>query len=406
MDNYQIDFHRIFPEDSYDFRFITANNEEIRCHKQIAAFISPKISRELATDPLMDTFMMKTSFNVLKGFVNYGYCHEIRIEKDDLVRYLSVAKKLENEYIGYEIIKRMSNKSHADTLIMMMENNILYGIEDEINYVAKEFSKARMNVLANLSVEILSKILSSPYLDRKKEDDFFDDILKIIKMKKDDEDEEEVYKLLSYVDFINLSHNKFQNYQKRLKTANYLEIAKNYIINEPIVQKLDILIEENTNFNGILQYLKNNEIDFQIESTQSDYNDIKKGVKNKIENILDKDPSIYWKSEICEENPWFMIDFGDHEVSINRYFIETYDKDMDSGHMRSWKIIGSKDGKEWDDIDFQNTDVLNNFGAKTVFLTTFNANYYKFIKFIMHGENFMGLNQLNISRFDIFGHIL
>lgn len=110
-----------------------------------------------------------------------------------------------------------------------------------------------------------------------------------------------------------------------------------------------------------------------------------------------------------EKVAWIEFDFCHLKVNLSSYTIRSYGYGSGGCHPKSWRIVGSNDGKQWDILDHQvNNPNLNGSNRQIRFECENNNNYYRFIRFYQedawHSETYK--YYFNIACFEFFGSII
>ena len=97
-------------------------------------------------------------------------------------------------------------------------------------------------------------------------------------------------------------------------------------------------------------------------------------------------------------NEYIQYDFYEKRVKLTNYTIYN----TNSYKLLNWKVIGSKDGKKWEDIDEQH---LNSPGQQISTYSVETDKSYKYIRFIQTGQNSYGTDHFFYSGFELFGEL-
>lgn len=93
-------------------------------------------------------------------------------------------------------------------------------------------------------------------------------------------------------------------------------------------------------------------------------------------------------SGLKESEGWIEIDFGKRKINLTSYTLRT-SNDNTNGcyHLRTWRILGSNDEKEWTLLDKKtNNSCLNGRFKQHRFECSTNKDYYQFIRYIQDGS--------------------
>ncbi|KAK8870281.1 hypothetical protein M9Y10_008159 [Tritrichomonas musculus] len=100
------------------------------------------------------------------------------------------------------------------------------------------------------------------------------------------------------------------------------------------------------------------------------------------------------------------FDFKSRKIDISRYSVRTGPKPKNIDHLKSWKLEGSNDGKNFVLLDKQeNSSQLN--GKQNVFVSEpiKCQEPYRYIQLTMIGKNWSGHRQLFLQKIEFFGKI-
>jgi hypothetical protein len=106
------------------------------------------------------------------------------------------------------------------------------------------------------------------------------------------------------------------------------------------------------------------------------------------------------------ESHWIAYDFGSFRVTPTHYAIRSYAKEVGGGHLRSWVIEGSNDGKTWEPMDRRedNTDLCGQCKAATFEVAQ--RQMVAHLRISTVGMNHAGNDGLMLSAWEIFGSLV
>lgn len=110
--------------------------------------------------------------------------------------------------------------------------------------------------------------------------------------------------------------------------------------------------------------------------------------------------------EAQEANAWFEFDFCDRKVNITSYTIRSSNRSY--VFLKTWKIVGSNDRKNWDTIYYK-TDDSSLTGKRVQHRFDCNSNnqqYYRYIRFIQESSWNTYTYNISLTCFELFGSIL
>jgi hypothetical protein len=105
-------------------------------------------------------------------------------------------------------------------------------------------------------------------------------------------------------------------------------------------------------------------------------------------------------------NNWVCYDFKERRIVPTHYTIRTYGNSPGTGHLKSWLVETSADGKSWRQVDRQeDNEQLNGFLFTGTFAVA-GGGECRFIRLVNIGRTHHGNDRLNISAWEIFGSLV
>lgn len=379
------------------FTFTVTPRKEYVCSTSQACYISPKVHKLLLADPTVSSLCLITPdplgyFALIQSLWN-GSPIEITNQNADFLR--TVSAELENDEIRKFVIDfelRAEPLSMKNALkIFELKREIQGDLDDELEFIASNFSKFSEDKIASLSVASLEMILSHPSLAVKTENDLFS-LLKDL-----------VSRNASYG--VLLRRVKFQYLDKK-HLELFLDLAYPEYIDGLMWKKIKKYIcsaadevrppRRPSRFTGSVgEYHKYNEknpfegIFWSLRKTCADKNPHKEGLvtvtssgdhdrERPCYRVLDRNWG-HWPSK-NEPNSWIQFDFMNKSVCLECYAMKS-DACVDMKyHLHSWILLGSNDTKSWQILDAQmNTDTL--LGAYKVGVYHRNAKHDEFFRY-------------------------
>ena len=127
--------------------------------------------------------------------------------------------------------------------------------------------------------------------------------------------------------------------------------------------------------------------------------------KGELENIL-KPSGFYALFHSNETNHWIEFDFDCKVVKLLSYEIQSINDSYYSRYYPiSWKMVGSNDRNEWDELDVRtNCRELQEGNRDAYFVCNLQSTkYYRYIRFLQtEGAN---NSCLGVSRFELYGNV-
>jgi serine/threonine protein kinase len=113
-----------------------------------------------------------------------------------------------------------------------------------------------------------------------------------------------------------------------------------------------------------------------------------------------------WTSQ-NEPDSWILFDFGNRQVSVTSYLIQTYPCVKDYSHLRSWTLEGcAEHSSKWTQLDSrQNNHDLNGRSRSAVFTCQANP-YCNIVRLRQTGKNHHNDYFLVVSSVEFFGELL
>ena len=168
--------------------------------------------------------------------------------------------------------------------------------------------------------------------------------------------------------------------------------------------QLTIEIPEDKSVKGILDYILSHqkagisEIRLEVSSTHYKYF----LPKNLLE--LSNQHSCWYSGD--EPNQWVIYDFSPRKININAYTLRTSGGNKGQGHLKSWRVTASNDGRKWTHIDErQNVIELNSNYAAMSFKCK-SPGFFRLIKITQIDVNHHNDYYFILSCCEFFGQIV
>lgn len=128
-------------------------------------------------------------------------------------------------------------------------------------------------------------------------------------------------------------------------------------------------------------------------------------IKKHLPNVIDRSWNFYLQTH-SKKGQYIMFDFKGHKVQLSGYTLKTGPQPKDNGHMQSWVIEGSNDGKEFVTInkikkvqDLNGPSNMAHYECKA-------TEAYRYICITMSGKNFLDKRSLLLSYIELFGSVI
>ncbi|OHS93277.1 hypothetical protein TRFO_11888 [Tritrichomonas foetus] len=389
------------------------------CDRFAADFISPNVSLLHKMDPTMDSFEIniEDKDGTFQEIIKLMRGDVISIDSMKIGIMLKFARILGNQELE-QMIEEM-DELQTDLVncvdILIEKNSIKENVEKEISFIAQHFFEIDKSKLRKLDSLLLYQIINCSEIQLSNEDELFDFVYSCFLNDRS---------FLSFFEFVKFEYLTAEKVTQFVKEINFTELnigiwnslckrlcdnSVQFVPSETdgnsrfINNKINLQINKNDPFEGIIQYLNN----------QCGGNSHEKGVIevtasstacNSCVGVIDKNWGSNWLSN-DDSDSWWMVDFKSNEVAINGYSIKTYDYGAGRQHLRTWRLEGSNDGKEWFSIDEQrDNDQLNgsNFFATWECET---SQPFRFVRIRQTGENHCGMHYFSLSGVEFFGSL-
>lgn len=453
----------VFPIANQDeeFEFIFGD-QKICLNPIFAEFISPKISRMLKSDPIMNkidfTDQIKdicVTEEVLSLFKLLAQGYSVDITESQIIQAEIISILLDNleiftqvndiydENVNYTNIDQYISNIKFYKQIPSSFNFMKYS--KIIKYISSNFYRIEENKLLTIPAKILFSIIFDENLVIESEDSLFDFINKLFSEEKVNDDEEiNIISFYEEIDFTKLSQSKFEefvscfigsemtrNLWEKLSKCFYFNYTSNKEKkNEGRYSFKGKKIEDDDNstnqFSGIIkkfEYDGNSSnqfsgiINFLTEKCGGNVSD--KGIvkvtslsetTSLAKNVVDLQNNRNYFQSRNQQNTWLQYDFIENRIIPTHYSIRTrHDYDMD--HPRNWVIEGSNTGgnneNEWVILDSRQNDTeLNGKNVSYTFdiePTQGNEKGFRYLRIRQTGVESSNGNWLTFSALEYFG---
>lgn len=408
-----------------DFIFVV-NGKEYYTTKTIADLLSRKISNLHINDPTIDHIKINTKE---KGdftyFLNLIYFNKVKIPDSQIPFISEIIQTLENDYIiihskdeGIEI-----TKDNVIRLILKHEqfrNYYSNCLQKEINFASRhlyEILNDQKDELRKLSFTTLEQIINNSNIRIESEDQLITFLNHLCHNTR----KKEFYELYQYIEFCNVSELKIDEFLSTfdlncINTSIWRSLSQR--LRNKIVKNEEFTFENNRYSDKIFPVKNGNEFDGIFSYLMKISNGNIKDVVNLYCSTFEKgyNPEFAFdfndhKKRFASQNlpnSYITIDFKDHPVILTDYKLQTYDYRQNDSHLRSWKIQGSNDNINWEDIDIanKNCDKLNGYLRCRLFsIPKENVKKFKYIKLLQYEPNWGGNNWLTLSSIEFYGSL-
>lgn len=391
-------------EQPEDFCFLVGGHP-YKCNKVLAVMLSPIVAQMLSCDIMADTlkldiddsdFKFKQIWELMKG-------QTLLVTPENRDYLFRVGSLLGNSEI-IDITKATPSASLITTVIetALEKISIHQSAAAEIDYIAEHLYECTFAILDEFSVSDLCSIFFSPRVRVEDESTFFSLVLDIVKDR-----DEDARVLLHSVHFENLSVADMMRYTEEMRLSD-LTGAVFHSLCKRITERPMRRISDEQEF----KYHKGHAFEGLFWNLQKQWNkSLFASNILKIEASDGSDPSriITGEGADCwysrnEENSWVMIDFLDHAFKMSQYSLRTFVGAPNSGHLKTWAIEGSNNGKDWTVIDKRKDNENLNGRNKYRTLRCHGAKqFFRYIRLRQTGKNHCGNDFLFLSSIEFFG---
>lgn len=411
-----------------DFTFIV-NGEKFQTSKFVADIISSKISKMHVTDPTFNVFTINIkeqgNFSDVLNLINFS---EIEIPKSDSLFIYKILQILETKSINVSLLDENEEITINNVFDLILKHEQLdsyysKSLEKEIDFISEyffEIEENQIDMLEKFSLTTLSRIFENVKLHLRNENQLLNIVNHLYK-------KNPKYSILyGYVLFSNVDLNEIENFldifdvndittetwnsittllkQKVNKSRKIFSKNKNRYSSMG-QEKIPILFEENKEFKGIINFLRNkynNNITNKINITSSSSLNEIFGPTNV---ILHDDKSRYFLSE-NKPDTFICFDFKKKKVIPKNYTIRSAPYDG-GAHPKSWVIEGSNDNENWSVIDIQNncTELNGLSYVHTFDIKNDEDNEYRYIRMRQTDKSFAINDYLRFESFELYGFL-
>lgn len=410
-----------------NFTFIV-NGQKYQTNRIIADILSPKICKLHYNDPLLAEYFITTyqhgNFSYILNLINFGINEIPDIEIPFISEVLEILGnkeiEIQNEKVGIPF-----TTDNIFDLIQKHENNeIFYSnyLQEEIDFISTHFYEMneQKDKLMNLKTSTIEQIIQNPKLQLKSEN-------QLISFINDLYSKNSTFAFLyEYVHF---------TYVSSIKIAEFLTIfdindityetwkAISNRLEQDVVKKdnsskfttryhekgIQINYEENREFHGIIDYLRNNskeDIYNIIDITSSSIRNSNEALSPRNAILFDDKTKDFISDDL--EDSWICFDFKDHSVIPKSYTIRSYNRSPSLHHPKSWVIEGSNDKENWVIIDEQReSGVLNRRDQiHTFVIKNQNSKDFRYLRMRQTTLNWVGNHQLCMGSIEFYGTLI
>jgi hypothetical protein len=398
-----------------DFRFVSGSNVLV-CDRFQAAFISPRVARLIATDPLIEDFSIESADSRSFDCIRQLICGEAIVVDESNIEILNfVIEALGNEELSsllFEIVDK-SEGLNVSNCISRLNRKTRMGIDvsRECSFLGCHFSEMKVDAIKSIEIDIMHDILRLDSLQIETEDWLLNFVIElgpsyselIGDVRFEYLSPSSINCFFEHIQIHELNQGIWQQLWNRCRHRiaydsgqNLLKGLRGGVVRSP---------ESDSPFSGLISHLSSlcggnvHEKGVIAITSSSNY-------RNNIWQIADYVWTDYWYGN-NETNSWIQFDFQDRIVSLTGYALKS--DGFGSHHLLQWTVTGSKDGNTWNILDRQNTQDLNgNFITKIYRCAndSSNSDSYRYIRLTQTAVNSSGNHHLMLSNIEFFGRMV
>lgn len=395
-----------------NFKLIV-DSKEYLCNKFFVDFISPKIAEIHLIDPLLDAFKIEIPDpnTYFPDFLDLFNGKPVKFQNEQREFFKKVAVALGNTELLTKLLDIPKENINSQNALSVLEEKLPYGLDitNEINIIASSFYNINTDLLENLSIDILLRILNSPQLTIRSESELFEFIKHIIELNEEgqvllsalnftqleDKDMEEFSKIVQFDSSKTLLWNSFRSRllleckQTQQKTRYNKKIAK-------------CLYQEDKMFDGIFNYIRKlnkgvNPIDCGAVAAKVLITEC----TIKIRELLERETHPRWYLTE-KDNNFLQFDFINGKVSMNGYSWGSGSESSYWEYPVSYTWEGSDDNENWIAIDIKDNNEDMGGNEKTHHWECKKSPFFRYIRFRL--RNVQRRGGLYSTQLELFGY--
>ncbi|EAX90171.1 hypothetical protein TVAG_375620 [Trichomonas vaginalis G3] len=405
----------------YDkFTFIV-DGEYYTCEHALANFISPKV----AAMTILDTTVSSLQLNIqdpdkqFMQIMDLMYGQQIQVDDSNYLFLLSAAMELQNKELLTLATSFDSTPLNPDNAARRLKEKLFLKISasKEADYMAERFPMYDFGYLKQLDTEVLEAILDSPNLQITSETQLLNFVFEATEFNKkhiklincvfcEYLPSIDMPKYIKLAEEAGLSGRIWESIKNRLLkevSVPNVEDAKRFIKFDKQKPSKSIPYTKNA-FGGIVKALAtetgdhpHSRGDIEISASSTDF--------GTMANIFENNGTIF--GTVNDKDSWIQFDFKNRRIALSAYSIRGLGG-VKFHTMRSWKLLGSNNKKEWNEIDAEwDIEALNGKYHAVTFQVRPQSDPFRYLKIVQGGPNWAGSQYYNLalSQIDFFGDI-
>jgi hypothetical protein len=406
-------------ESDFVFAF---DEDEIRCTRFQAQFLSPTVCSLLQEDPSIDRIRVEiesehqsvaTSF--LVRLIESG---QIDVSVSDISVLGEFCRFLGNGELLDLFVKTSLSTVNEGNVVQRLK---LFGRDDDLSFLASHFSSVCEQVgIETLSFDLLSTVLSHCELRLESEDSLFRFIERLCS--RDDGYRD----LIAHVETQYLSESCIEDYVSfidpfRMNGGTWQSICRrlclpvspssgNCRVKTELFESVKFDGEASSMFRGIFHRMsedcKGNP--HLRERVRVSANDEFPGNGLAVYNLIcasDK-RGLYWCTKTTTRDHYIKFGFPSCRICPSGYSLKAHNKSFGaSSYLRSWRFEGSNDDSEWTTLHAQDATDAIAANDKEAYFAISTTRVCRFLRIMVGSPNSSGYHQFSLQQIEIFGQI-
>jgi hypothetical protein len=409
--------------DEQNFTIVVGSNQ-FSCSKFQTAFISPAIAQLLQIDSTIERFVIDDigiqveveSQNLTLLIQDLLHRGSFAIHESQMVSISRLICQLKNEEIPEQLgnvlssIEEMNEKKCIERYRLKRRLNIESSTEQ--NFICCHFYEIDQSKIEDLSKDELEDIMKEEESLRLESEDWFVSYLisrgsTFYEMFRHVRFEhlgvEGISTFLRHFSYLNLDDDIWLSLCRRLRHR----IVDNDDDDDLSSSRVHFTceVDESSPWSGIISHMTtrfcgNVHMKHVVNITSSGDS------WNKCYRVCDHGWNCYWYTDNVP-NSWIQFEFMNSMTSLTGYTLKSGSDGGGSHHLLRWKVEGSKNGRDWKQIDNQNCQFLNgNYVTKIFRCKSSNVGqFYRFIRLTQTGTNSGGNHHLMLCNIEFYGTV-
>jgi hypothetical protein len=272
---------------------------------------------------------------------------------------------------------------------------------------------------SSLSIDILEKLLSDFRLKIPSEDWLFEILEGLIFQNEsfvilldyiecEYLSSESISRFVSLISIENLSYAIWSSICHRLQLSVSPEISNPRLKTPP---ELNVQLDESHPFEGIFAHLWSkcgqnpHNAGLIFISANDESNQPKFGCHDLISH--ESKAGKWWGTNSKKIEHFVKIDLKDLRLCPSAYSVKTHNTSWSPGYfLRSWRFEGSNDDSNWELLHSQTNSTALNGNDKEASFEFSSSSTFRFLRFVMTGQNSNGDHQFSLQNLEVFGRLI